>query len=758
VRNLRLVHKIWILITLLILTALGIGVTGWLSLQSVRERTDHLVMVTRRDSDLCNDIRLNLLHSVRAQKNAVLSVQDEQSRRFAEQSRAATKKVEELRKELVDYRGADPSMAIRQELEAFNRNWAEYQKDEAKALDLAVQNTNYKAEQLYLGAGRDGALALETSLTALARQVEKQARDPKTAAAALPPLVQQLSLLSNTRANLFRYAAALGAHIPSPAEDKKRLQGVLDRLPQEIDTGLAELARLGDDREQAAIEKVQARWKDFQKTAAEILRLSQLDSINRAIELSLGPAFQTSDACDRHLKVLAEQLNAERLADLDGVERANNRATWWMVGITLAGVAAGLGMTTLMVRSITRPVACSVALTRAMAQGDLSQRLHLAQKDEIGQLAEGMDSLAETLSGMMAELKAKGDHIGRSSEELAQVSQQLLAQSEQVTAQSTQVAGGTEELSQSIGSMAAAAEQMSVNVASISSASEEMSVNVNTISSAAEQTSHNVQTVAKAVADISASFQQIAREAQEGSQVAGKATAMAATATGTMNSLLQGAVEINKVTETIKMIALQTNLLALNATIEATSAGEAGKGFAVVAHEIKELANQSGKAAEGIAARIESIQGSVREAVRVIQTVAEVIGAINASAGRICAAVEQQTHAAHTISLNVNEASKGVGEIARSIAEVAGGANDMSKNVAEAAQGATAVSRSTTEAAKAANDIAANIQGVSTATRETTASAGRVSHSAEALTEIGASLRQIVSKFKTEGSGNQSIR
>ena len=64
-----------------------------------------------------------------------------------------------------------------------------------------------------------------------------------------------------------------------------------------------------------------------------------------------------------------------------------------------------------------------------------------------------------------------------------------------------------------------------------------------------------------------------------------------------------GAWRISEVTETIKMIARQTNLLALNATIEATSAGEAGRGFAVVAHEIKELANQSAKAAEDIAAR-----------------------------------------------------------------------------------------------------------------------------------------------------------
>jgi methyl-accepting chemotaxis protein len=209
-------------------------------------------------------------------------------------------------------------------------------------------------------------------------------------------------------------------------------------------------------------------------------------------------------------------------------------------------------------------------------------------------------------------------------------------------------------------------------------------------------------------------------------------------------------VEINKVTETIKMIALQTNLLALNATIEATSAGEAGKGFAVVAHEIKELANQSGKAADGIATKIEGIQASVREAVAVIQKVAEVIAALNAGAGRISEAVEHQTGAADTISLNVNEASQGVGAIARSIAEVAGGATDMSKNVGEAAQGAGAVSKNASEAAKAANDIAAGINGVSAATQQTTASAGQVSRSAEALARIGAGLQMIVGTFKTD--------
>ena len=155
----------------------------------------------------------------------------------------------------------------------------------------------------------------------------------------------------------------------------------------------------------------------------------------------------------------------------------------------------------------------------------------------------------------------------------------------------------------------------------------------------------------------------------------------------------------------IKLIAMQTNLLALNATIEATSAGEAGKGFAVVAHEIKQLANQSGKAAEDIARMIEGIQTSTREAVEVIQTSPRrsrrSIPLRNASRPRW----RQQTLAAPGSRRELEAASKGVGHIAQSIAEVAKGANDMSRNASEASQAANDVSHNASEAARAVRDI-----------------------------------------------------
>jgi methyl-accepting chemotaxis protein len=740
-----------LLVAVLILTTLCVAAAGLLGLRQVSELGRQLALVTIKDNDLCADMRTQLLSALRAEKNAVISTNDEVSRKFVEQAQAASKEVERLRQELVSRRGADPSMVIRQELEAFNRNWLDYQRIEQTILDLAGQNTNTKALKLCFGTALEQTNNYEIALDAIIKQIEKRRTESKPDPTMSDRLLRLVRLVEAIKVEVLRFHIQLAAYANAAASELTQIEEQVTKLQQSRDAYVTELTKTIDEREQPLLDRALALRDQYQKSVAEVRRLSKTDSNNRSAELSLTQAFVPSEACDRHLKALTDQLLAEEQADLALSREAMETASWRMLVVTVAGLLVGLTLSMMVVRSVTQPMSQAVGLTRAIAQGDLTQRLKLDQRDEAGQLAAAMNKVAEQLSELMAELQSKAKQVGKASDELSLVSEHLQGQSEDVAAQSGTVASATEELSHSIQAMAAAAEEMSMNIASISSASEEMSVNVSTISSAAEQTSSNVHAVSQAVADISVSFQQIARDAQEGSQVANKATQMASTATTTMNSLHHSAVEINKVTETIKMIALQTNLLALNATIEATSAGEAGKGFAVVANEIKELAQQSGKAAEGIATKIESIQASIHDAVEVIQKVAEVIGAINSSASRISEAVEKQNAATRTISLNVKEASKGVGEIARSIAEVASGANDMSKNVSEASQGAGAVSKNTSEAAKAANDIAASIQGVSAATKETTASAGRVRASAQGLTRIGAGLNEMVSKFKTNG-------
>jgi methyl-accepting chemotaxis protein len=175
--------------------------------------------------------------------------------------------------------------------------------------------------------------------------------------------------------------------------------------------------------------------------------------------------------------------------------------------------------------------------------------------------------------------------------------------------------------------------------------------------------------------------------------------------TATVTKLGESSREIGNVIKVITSIAEQTNLLALNATIEAARAGEAGKGFAVVANEVKELAQETAKATEDIARRVEAIQGDTTSAVDAIGRISEVIGSINDYQLTIASAVEEQTATT----------------------------NEMSRSVQEAAGGST--------------EIATNITGVSTAASSTTQALGQTRQAVDELSRMASDLRTTVARF-----------
>jgi methyl-accepting chemotaxis protein len=363
-------------------------------------------------------------------------------------------------------------------------------------------------------------------------------------------------------------------------------------------------------------------------------------------------------------------------------------------GTVLAALVLSLLALWFVANSISKPIDRTVGMLKDIAQGegDLTKRIEVSSKDEVGNLAEYFNLFVQKLQEMIRNIAAS----------------------------TTTLSGASEELSSTSTEMAASAEEMSTQASTVATAAEELSANMNNMATAAEEMSTSVSTVGTAIEEMSASLSEVSKNCTQASRVAANADEKASDANEIMKRLNSSSIEIAKVLDTINDIADQTNLLALNATIEAASAGEAGKGFAVVANEVKELAKQTAVATEEIGAQIEGMRDNTANAVSSIDTIVQIIAEINTISHTIASAVEQQSATIDEIAMSVGNSSKGASEIASNVQS----------------------------ASTAANEITLNILDINKATQNTAAGATETNASAAELARMADQLQKIVNQFK----------
>ena len=426
--------------------------------------------------------------------------------------------------------------------------------------------------------------------------------------AAMPHLLAKLE-----RATLERAIAARNLLMLT---DPARRQAELDRITdakKQIDEALASLPGVSAENGDTARQILEAKNIEsrYWPVAESVVALSNAGKRDEAIAKMTSECIPLLAEIKANLGTL-ESLTAQA-TDLATTNLRQNaeRGRTLVIGLGIAALLMGVGMAWAIQRSVVEPMRRASASLRRVADGDLTESIESAGRDEVSAMQLDLSHMQHRLRDVVGAIRSGVESVTTASAEIATGNHDLSVRTEQTAASLQQAASSMEQLTSTVKQSAYAARQAN----------------------------------------------QLASSAAE---VAARGGAVVSQVVSTMDEINASSHKISDIIGVIDGIAFQTNILALNAAVEAARAGEQGRGFAVVASEVRNLAGRSAEAAREIkdliGASVEKVESGSRLVANAGNTMAEIVSSVQRVSdiiGEITAAAAEQSDGIGQVNASV---------------------------------------------------------------------------------------------------------